>query len=644
MTVREGDDASAPAAGPRPAPAVAVAIGIGIALLPIVVAAVRAVLDGWLPLGDNGYFTARSLDVGGSAHPLVGAYSSGSRSFDEPLNNLGPLQLDLLAPFTRADPEAGTAVGVAAVNAAAVVGVALVVRRLAATPMVLVALAATALVTWTMGSELLLEPRQHHALMLPWLCYVVLCWGLAAGDRWLLPWAAGVGSLLVQTHFSYLVIVTVLGLWAVGGLVDATRRAAPPAERWARLRAPVSATAGVVAVAWAQPLLDQVTGTGNLGRLLTGSGSDASGPGLAAGVRIVGGVATSPGTWLRGGFRSFDPGRAAAGGLVSPTAAAVVVLVALLAAAAARAHRRADRAAALAPATAAVALVAGVLAVARTPAGAAGPVVGNYRWLWPLAGFTLFALVMGWVSGPRRRGRPPLAVRRAGVVGAALLLVLVAANLGSTNQIDPRRDDLRQREVAADLLGDLDRASLPPVVFFDRSEAVFTEPYSYLVITHLRERGTDFTLEAAVDDVARFGEARRDGGRAPHRLVLLTGPAAREVPDGWRRVAFASSLTAADLDQREILLQRVSVAVAEGDLRPTGAGRRAVADGDYPAVAALQAGTLPSDLLVRFEVARLLADGHLAGSDADLAAVARMAELERRETFETAALFVHRRR
>src|SRR5215213_10358922 len=97
--------------------------------LPIMWAALRAAAGNWVPIGDDAYFTVRSRDVLTSHHPLLGAWSSGSLDLTTPINNLGPLQLDLLAPFTRWTPMGGTAIGVAVVNIAAVVAIAWMMRR-----------------------------------------------------------------------------------------------------------------------------------------------------------------------------------------------------------------------------------------------------------------------------------------------------------------------------------------------------------------------------------------------------------------------------------------------------------------------------------------------------------------------------------
>ena len=97
---------------------------VAVVCLPIVWAAVRAAVGGWVPIGDDAYFTVRSRDVLTSHHPLLGAWSSGSLDLETPINNLGPTQLDLLAPFTRFTPMGGTAIGVALINIAAIVAIA----------------------------------------------------------------------------------------------------------------------------------------------------------------------------------------------------------------------------------------------------------------------------------------------------------------------------------------------------------------------------------------------------------------------------------------------------------------------------------------------------------------------------------------
>lgn len=613
-----------------------------VAVAPIVVAAVRAVVDGWLPLGDNAYFTVRSRDVFGSAHPSVGAWSSGSAAVGSSVNNLGPLQLDLLAPFTKVGPAAGTAIGVAAVNVASVVGIGLAVRRVASVTAVIVALAATSLVAWSMGSELLVEPRQHHALMLPFLCYLVLCWATASGDRWLLPWAAFAASLLAQTHLTYLIIVPTLALWTVAALVVGARSGAsdPTVEGgawWRPLRRPVAATIGVLAVCWAQTLVDQFWGTGNLGRLAGATDSGGTAPGLGAGIRIVAGVIAWPPAWLRSGFREFRPGTE------DNMAVAVIALAAVLGALAAFAivaRRRRDRPAVTAAATATVALVSAVVSASWIPAGVLGAVEGNYRWLWPLTGFVAFALVtagLGSIRRPAPAGRPRSGV--VGVIGAGLLLVLSVANVPAAYQVELLRSEVPRRPVVRELLRQLDGADITGPVVFDRSGTSFGEPYAYAVLVELQEEGVEFTFDTDAD-VSRFGEAREDGGRARQRLVLATGTGAREARVGSERIAFASSLTEDMLRERERLLARVADDVAAGRIGLTGGGRQAAAADAYPAYRAVREGRTAAAADVRGDVRAMLAGDLIVADDDVLARVRRMDQLEEREQYETVALYL----
>ena len=60
---------------PGNAGAIAERIALGAAVFPAVVMVVRAGAEGWVPLFDAAYFTARSRDVATSHNPLVGAWS-----------------------------------------------------------------------------------------------------------------------------------------------------------------------------------------------------------------------------------------------------------------------------------------------------------------------------------------------------------------------------------------------------------------------------------------------------------------------------------------------------------------------------------------------------------------------------------------
>ena len=204
-------------------------IALAAAVLPTVVMAIRAAAEGWVPLFDAAYFTVRSRDVATSHNPLVGAWSMGSREVGAWLNNLGPLQLDLLAPFTKLDPYWGTAAGVAATNVAAIVGAWLVSRRLLGPVGVVGAMAATVLLQLNEGSLMLIEARQQLALVLPMWCTLWLAAATWTGRRWALPWLALAASFVLQTHFTYAYqTVAVAGAATVAFVVQHRRNRGRP--------------------------------------------------------------------------------------------------------------------------------------------------------------------------------------------------------------------------------------------------------------------------------------------------------------------------------------------------------------------------------------------------------------------------------
>ena len=96
-------------------------------LLPIVVAVVRALVNGWFPVGDAALLAIRAYDVGTPDHPLLGSWTSASFALGIDVNNPGPLYPDLLAPFMWTIGRAfgigtATAIGVGTINAAAALG------------------------------------------------------------------------------------------------------------------------------------------------------------------------------------------------------------------------------------------------------------------------------------------------------------------------------------------------------------------------------------------------------------------------------------------------------------------------------------------------------------------------------------------
>lgn len=475
---------------------------------------VRAAAGSWVPTGDDAYFTLRSLDVATSHHPLLGAWSSGSADVDRQVNNLGPLQLDLLAPFTKLSWAGGTAVAVVAVHLAAILATAWLAHRIGGPRTVVATMVGVALLTWIMGSEMLVTPRQHQFLLLTYLCALVAAWAATAGDRWAPLVLVVAGSLAAQTHLSYPILVAALAVPAIAGQTLAWR-AAP--ER-ASLHRAWAWTAGVGVVLWVQTLVDQLVGWGNFTDVVLASGG-GSAPGLGTGTRIVADVLVAPTGYLRPGFATYDPASSVGGDV---RVALLILLWLAVVAAAVLAARSARRTAAAGLAVAATAVAAGVLDAARLPTTQFDLVAANYRWLWPTAAFLVAGVVALALTllGDLRPAVPAIAA-----VGAVVAL-LAAVNVPRSYQID-RPDEYRSGQVAVadvteQLLHELPRRSVSGPVAIDQDEMYFGHPFGYPLGIVVAELGLDYRFEGA-GQARRFGRSRVATGDEPTRLVLHHG-------------------------------------------------------------------------------------------------------------------------
>ena len=326
-------------------------VAVAVAIVPILVAAIRAVADDWAPIGDDAIAAIRAHDVFAGPVPLLGLWSSATLSAGVDLNHPGPLLYDALAlPVTVFGHATGTALGMAVINALAVVGIAVFARRQGGAVLGITAVLIAAVLSWTAGSEALYVPWQAHAMILPFLLFMVLVWSVACGDLVALPWAAGVGSFVLQTHLSYTVLVPALGAVAVVAFVV---RARSQTVTRGTVRKTGIITAAVVLLCWIQPVIDQLTGTGNLGHLLESGGGDADRAGFGYGARLLATVVGVPPWWFRPsfqdsfvrleGWRAPSPAAAAISLLAVATLLGVCWWVARRGATASAARRRSSR-------------------------------------------------------------------------------------------------------------------------------------------------------------------------------------------------------------------------------------------------------------------------------------------------------------
>lgn len=507
------------------------AVAVLLAVVPFVWAAVRAASSGWLPIRDDAYFTARSLDVGTSNHPLLGAWSAGSLDVQKPVNNLGPLQLDLLAPFTKFFPMGGTAIGVVAVHIAAIVTIAWLVGRLAGQRYVLPAMTAVAILAWSLGSEMLITPQQHQFLLFSYLCVLVAAWGVASGDRWALVPAVFFGSLIVQTHLSYPILTAALGVPMIVGQTVAIRR--DRSEGIAFSKTPLVVSAGLAALLWLQTAIEQFAVSGNFVGVLT-SGGEASTPSRGTALRIVAEVVASPLGFLRPGYRDFNP--EAAVGSTFQVAVVAVLLVSMAVGCVIGARRGRHRAAAgLGVGT--VTLGAGIVDAMLLPVtDAFGLLASNYRWLWAITALlVLGALCLLVRIAPilsEQHGARSVQVALAGV-----LIVATLANLPRSIQVPEPQLYLSDQAAAAEMLRQLSSVPLDGPVVIDQDAMYLGHPYTYPILVELLDRGIDYRFDAEIQ-ARRFGDARVSDGTERERLVLSHGAAADLIRDAPDTVAF----------------------------------------------------------------------------------------------------------
>jgi hypothetical protein len=484
-------------------------VALAAAVLPIVYHGVRAAVGSWVPAGDDAYFTLRSLDVATSHHPLLGAWSSGSDGIERQVNNLGPMQLDLLAPFTKVAWAGGTAIAVVTVHVVAILAIAWLSRRLGGDRQVVASMLGVALLAWVMGSEMLITPQQHQFLLLPYLCLLVATWAAASGDRWApVVWVVA-ASLVAQTHLSYPILVAALALPLVAGQALAWRR--DPTQRPALVRAWLVAVV-VGFVLWLQTIVDQLFGWGNLTAVLATSG-ETTAPGLVTGARVVADVIVSPAGYLRPGFRDYAPfdsvGSDVQVALLGLGWAAIVVGAVL-------AHRRGRVVAAAGMATLAVAVVAGVINASRLPPIVFGLAEANYRWLWPTAAF----MVSGVASFAVRVSRPAVPIVLAIVGILAVATVPRAYEIYEAEKY--REGQAAVAEITEQLFDELPRRDLVGPVVIDQEAMYFGHWFGYPLGIVLHELGFDYRYEEP-RQARRFGQSRVADGTEPTRLVLHYG-------------------------------------------------------------------------------------------------------------------------
>jgi hypothetical protein len=545
---------------------------VALAVLPIAVALVRAVAGHWVPAGDRAIFAIRARDVLSAHPPLIGAWTSASVATGVSFNNPGPLQYDLLALPTRVFGSAGSgiAIGVALVNIAAVVALAIVAFRRGGALAGTLAMTVAAALAWSMGTEALVDPLQPYALVFPFLLLLALVWSVACGDLVMFPIAVGVAGYVLQTYVTFGYLVAALGGFALVMLLVRWRT-----QRRRVLRMLI-VSAVVFVVCWAQPLVEQFTTHpyGNI-RLLYHNLRHAPAPiGERAGTKVVARVLSLPPFWFRPSFSEFpDSGRVTSPALVSAVLS-LAVLLGVVVLCGVLAWRRRDRVSAAALTTSLVAIGAGLVTAWRTPQTFFGVSSHVFRWLWPGAAFTTFAIVLFGARWIVRRIRTDVVVACLVAVTAVFALLAVPySNQGAS----ARRSDM---PVVRDLGHQIGRADVKGPVVFDFRDARFADPLPSALLAELQAHGIRFVTPDEGYLVQLGRDRKYTGNNARAGIVIREGDTVDRPPRDARLIARHNALSPAERAELTQLEGKVAAYVETHGVVTNARGRRAVQRGD----------------------------------------------------------------
>jgi hypothetical protein len=416
---------------------------------PVIAATIHALIDGWLPAGDQANIATRAYDVFTSRSSLVGLHSDASAAINQPVYSLGPMLFWLLAVPARLGSPGWMTLTMGLLNTAAIVGVVVLARRRGGRTLMFITAIALVLMSRSLAPEVLHDMWNPSAGLFPFTLLIFLCWSVACGEYRLLALTVLVVSFVVQCQLAFL--PPSLGLMAVAlaGLGVALRRSAAASRADAPRRSGALwrwlLAALVVALAcWTPPLIDQIEGKpGNLTNVVRAATANTPKLGAAVGWHaIVRAVGVRP-WWLRNPAspwdRKFEVRSSAS---AAATVTTVLILLALLVIATIGVVRR--RAELWAGALIALAACAGLFAVAEaTPTKRVlAETLGYTMWWGSPAGMFVWAM-LAWAGVSLLAELAP-ALRRMPALASAAAVAAVAAGAAAVALAE--RSDYHQPE------------------------------------------------------------------------------------------------------------------------------------------------------------------------------------------------------
>jgi hypothetical protein len=580
------DPVAPPAPAPRPHRPVArrnlilARMSLAAALAPVVVAAFRALVGGWVPVGESALVAVRARDVlagsSGGGVPLVGPWAETSAQLGVDVHHPGPLLYDVLAVPLRVAGAPGLVVATALINALAIAGIFTVTRRVAGSTMAALAMALVTVLCWVMGTVALIEPGYPGTVVLPFLLFLVLTWAVLCGEEWWLPVAVAVGALVGGTDLRVALFVPVL--LAVGAVSVARSAWGLPVRRWGRAAA-VLAVAGVVAVVClAQPVAEELRGDGdgNLGHLWEGAAEHTSTLDLGSSARVLARVVALPPWWVRP-WHADDLGVGPGGTPGPPLVLVVVALVGISVQAGLRlrdARRRDDQITASGLVVALVSAAVAFVTVELLPTTPFGTAVPQLRWLW---GVGVFVSLVLFVSGIQDLPTPRGGRWWPASLAAGACILVAVATFPATDR--GAVATTAGHEAAEDVTREVARADLRGPLLVECDEHLL-DPWCETVMAELSLEGVRYVVDDP-DRVAALGDGRRADRDedVTGTLTVAAGDGTLAMPRRAQRVADHRALSEDETDELQDLRDALAVAIAVGDVTLNDRGEKVARDG-----------------------------------------------------------------
>jgi hypothetical protein len=385
-----------------------------------------------------------------------------------------------------------------------------------------------------------------------------LSWTMTRGDAWALPVGALVMSFAVQTHVGYGIVGPALLAWGALALAVGVWRRGRRRAEVSRLWKAALIAGVILAVVWTPPLVQQFTGDpGNLGRVAEYMRSANDLHTLGEGYRVMTSQLGSKPDWVVGNKRfpglTLDSGASHAPLLFGLFLVAMLVL----------AWRR-NRDGLLLGATVMVAVVAGVVSVARVN----GPLFGYLvRWTWTV-GFAVGVVVAWGAIELVRAIGTQFGGRRSRRLATALLAmgVLAATAFGTREATRARMPWAPETRALAQLipptLEHLSPADGPVTI---RGAAPMAGTYAPAIVIALERKDILVGMGKSVERA--YGPRRVRRARHTRTTLWLAGAFEAEQlesrPD-LRFVARADLLPRRELLVRGRALRNLDAALAEG--------------------------------------------------------------------------------